>query len=154
GTEGAGNPGWSWDSRYIAFNSNVPDTTTGRKLKKVSIADGSIQTLADEPSPIPAAWGREDVLVFQGSGGILRKVSASGGDVVDVTALDASARERYHMWPNFLPDGRHFTYLAWAVGGTDGDRSALYIGSTDPKEPRVRLTESESEAFYVKPGYL
>src|SRR5262249_18041478 len=81
--------------------------------------------------------------------------SASGGDVVDVTKLDTSLGERYHMWPSFLPDGRHFLYLAWVVGlKGEMTHATLYVGSTDPQEPRPRLMDSVSMAFYAKPGYL
>jgi serine/threonine protein kinase/Tol biopolymer transport system component len=154
GTEGNGPFGWSWDSRSIVFVWNPTDATSGRKLKRIGVPDGTAQSIADEPTPgaIPA-WGRQDVIVFGGAS-TLKKVSASGADVTEVTTLDESLHERYHMWPNFLPDGRHFTYLAWTVGSADDTHATLYLGSIDPAEARIRLTESDSEALYAPPGYL
>jgi len=39
-------------------------------------------------------------------------VSASGGTPVEVTKLRDDIGERIHVTPFFLPDGRHFLYLA------------------------------------------
>jgi hypothetical protein len=49
-----------------------------------------------------------------------------------VTVLDTSAGDLLHRSPFFLPDGRHFLYVAVAPReqGATGPR-ALYVGSLD-----------------------
>jgi hypothetical protein len=52
-----------------------------------------------------------------------------------VTTLDAGAQETTHRWPWFLPDGRHFLYVAEPKTtldtlGTDID---TYLGSVQPE---------------------
>jgi eukaryotic-like serine/threonine-protein kinase len=80
----------------------------------------------------------------------IRRVSAAGGEVKQVTRLDPTRREIYHFWPQLLPDGRHFLYLA---GSTRREDSALYVGSLDGGEPRL-LMQSNSRAVYAPPGLL
>jgi len=67
-----------------------------------------------------------------------------------VLELDRLRQETFQYWPHFLPDRRHFLYLSvsakWGKGGT-------YVGSLDPKEPRMRLA-TESNASYSPPGFL
>jgi hypothetical protein len=139
GTEGAGAFTWSWDSRFIAFTARPDEAFKTPRLKKIDVATGSTQVLADDPSLQQApAWGQDDAIVFASPvnrKGTIRKVSANGGDVVEVTARDLSLGERSHMWPSFLPDGRHFLYLAWSAGtGETQERGRVYVGSIDPAE--------------------
>ena len=48
-----------------------------------------------------------------GNGGLMR-VPAAGGVASPLTALDPSRRETTHLFPSFLPDGRHFLYLRFS----------------------------------------
>src|SRR5205814_1639930 len=59
-----------------------------------------------------------------------------------------------HWFPFFLPDGRHFLYLA--TGSTTGgvtDPRAIYVGSLDPNEPGRELLKGGSNAKYAQ-GHL
>ena len=58
-------------------------------------------------------WNDDGTIVF-GSASTkgLQRVSADGGALSQVTTLDAPTKETAHLWPQFLPDGRHFLYLA------------------------------------------
>jgi hypothetical protein len=51
------------------------------------------------------------------------------------------------VFPHFLPDGRHFTYLA------QGTPSKVYLASLDPTESRQTLATLRSEA-YVDSGFM
>ena len=53
-------------------------------------------------------------------------------------------------WPEFLPDGRHFLYVALAQRTED---SKLMVGSLDSKEAKP-LFKTTSRVQYVPPGYL
>ena len=85
--------------------------------------------------------------------GTLSRVSVSGGDSIAITRLDPSLGEHSHLWPSFLPDGRHFLYIVWS-NAREKSTGAIYVGSLDPNEPRTRLMDTESMALYAPPGYL
>ena len=150
GTDGASSPFWSPDSRWIAFFANG-------KLKRISSGGGEPQILCDSASGGGGTWNRDDVIVFSpapaGEGGLVR-VAGGGGTPVPVTALDSAHGETNHLWPQFLPDGRHYLYV---VGGRDN--SGLYVGSMDSKDRTLlldveRLGQEYSKVEYAAPGYL
>ena len=69
-----------------------------------------------------------------------------------VAAPDGSHGVDSNRWPIFLPDGKHFLYLAANLSGqTDSD--ALYAGSLDSTEARF-ITKTTGNAAYAAPGYL
>jgi eukaryotic-like serine/threonine-protein kinase len=141
GTAGASQPFWSPDSRFIGF---VAD---GR-LKKVSAAGGAPQNLTGDVEGFSGGtWNRDGTILFGSPKGLFR-VSAEGGAAAPVTT--AGAQETGHLWPNFLPDGRHFLYLA---GSEDAANGGVFVGSLDSRE-KVRLTTAESNAVYAAPGYV
>lgn len=145
-TEGARNPFWSPDGRFIGFFA-------GGKLKKVALSGGLPSVLCDAASVTNSGtWNSEDTILFTAGPlekGILR-VSAAGGEPTEVMKPDRSHQEIYRFWPHFLPDGRHFLYLA--SKGRRGE-SALYVGSIDSKETK-QLMQIDSRAMYAPPGYL
>jgi hypothetical protein len=106
GNEEAEAPFWSPEGRFIGFFA-------GGKLKKIEVSSGVIQLLCDAPQARGGSWNREGVIVF-GRANVdgLYRVSAAGGEPARLTMLDASKQEGGHYWPQFLPDGRHFLYLA------------------------------------------
>jgi eukaryotic-like serine/threonine-protein kinase len=142
GTENAIDPFWSPDSGYVAFSA-------GGKLKKVAISGGPVETLT-EVSATLGTWSREGVVLFAADDNRLVRVSDSGGNVTPVTMLDASRLEICHCSPQFLPDGKHFLYLAQS---TRAENSAIYVASLDSKEKKLLLNIS-SNPVYVSPGYL
>jgi Tol biopolymer transport system component len=84
-------------------------------------------------------------------------VAASGGKPQPVLKLDESKSERADLWPQFLPDGKHFVFYQQ----TDlAETSGVYVGSMDQPEYR-RLFTSQTNAVYSaatpetpKTGYL
>ncbi len=136
GTEEASYPFWSPDSRSIGFFSEG-------KLRKIDASGGTVGTLCDASSGRGAAWGSGDVIVFAPSPSEpLSQIPASGGTPVPATTLDASKLEHSHRWPCFLPDGRHFLYLARA-SSTD----IVYVASLDGKENK-ELLRKHSNVLY------
>jgi eukaryotic-like serine/threonine-protein kinase len=69
---------------------------------------------------------------------------------IAITVLSKAEQETGHLWPYFLPDGRHFLYLAWSIQPSN---RAIYVGSLDTME-RKRLLAVESMAAYAQPGHL
>ena len=55
-----------------------------------------------------------------------------------------------HAYPSFLPDGRHFLFLARR---TPLETSAIYLGSLDSPKTRS-LLPAESQALYAPSGHL
>jgi Tol biopolymer transport system component len=147
GTEmanGAAFPLWSPDSRSIVF-------AVGTTLKKIDSAGGAAQTMANLGGQFGGgAWNREGLLLVASNGHGLRALPPGGGDLKEVTTRDTKLDETYHDCPSFLPDGRHFIYVAWS--GKPENR-AVYAGSLDSAD-RKRLMSAESNAAYVAPGYI
>ena len=144
GTDGAEFPFWSPDGRFVAFSAHG-------KLRKVAAAGGPVQTLCDTPALLGGSWSRDDVIVFApGNRTPLFSVSAAGGEPSAVTTLDESQGHNTHRWPSFLPDGRHFLFLARS---TRPENSGVYLGSLD-SSAGVRVMSSESRASFASPGYL
>jgi serine/threonine protein kinase len=143
GTEGAGYPFWSPDSRFLGF-------TAQGKLKKIDVRGGPPVPLCDAGTSRGGTWNRDGVILFQpGLGGLFR-VSAAGGQPAPVTQLDKARGEVTHRWPQFLPDGRHFLY---DTRFTQTENNGIYLGSLDSNQRR-RLVNTNSKAVYVSPGYL
>ena len=137
---------WSPDSRYVAFVSS-----SDNKLKKIDLTGGAPQILATAPNGRGGSWNREGVIVFAPSAeGPLYRVSASGGEVTPVTTLDPTRHEVSHRYPWFLPDGRHFLYMA---RGAAADSTGIYVRSLDSKETK-KLVDAESGGVYSAPGFL
>lgn len=80
----------------------------------------------------------------------LYRVPAAGGTPSQVTTVDASRNEVEHIWPSFLPDGRHFLFL---VRNAQPDNSAIYVAALDSKET-TRLLQAHSSVAYAPPGYV
>jgi eukaryotic-like serine/threonine-protein kinase len=145
GTEGSTRPFWSPDSRYLGF-------IAGGKLKKVPIAGGPPQTLADTPTGSDGSWGSSGVILFDGqSNDPIRRVSAAGGTPQPAVSTDPEHGSTQVAWPDFLPDGRHFLYT---VDGRKPGERYLMAGSIDGKEQPRRLVDVGSLARYAPPGYL
>ena len=56
-------------------------------------------------------WGAHGVIVFSAVGRLLR-VPDTGGWPTLVRTIDSGAKESFHQWPWFLPDGLHVLFLA------------------------------------------
>jgi predicted Ser/Thr protein kinase len=145
GTEGAeddARPMWSPDSRYIAF-------FVGDKLKKVPVAGGPAQTICDADGA-DGSWSTSGEILYDGaSNAPLMRVSAAGGIAKPEVSFDDVEGLGSLGWPEFLPDGQQFIFLA----GTRDSQSTVMIQSLGSGERRVLMT-SDSRVQYVEPGYL
>ena len=146
GTSGAAHPFWSPDGRYSAFFA-------GGKLLKVPADGGPVATLAEATNPRGGTWSINDVILFEGdyTGGLMKVNAQNGGVVEPATVLDRT-KHSTHRWPWFLPDGKHFLFLATNHTGGDPSQNGVYFGSLDNQETRLIVT-TESAAQYAS-GYL
>jgi eukaryotic-like serine/threonine-protein kinase len=136
GTEGATMPFWSPDSKSIGFFAQ------GR-LKTVTLDGGDPQTLATVTLPRGATWNRDGTILFAPTPLGLFRVVANGG------AAEAVPGTIRRVFPSFLPDGRHYLYLAIA----NGVGQSVHVGSLDGKDS-TELVRTAASAIYAFPGYL
>ncbi len=143
GTDGGLQPFWSPDSRSIGFFANS-------KLKRIDVSGGAPQIVCDAPANWSGAWSRDGTIIFsRGVASGLYRVPAAGGTPVQITVVDAARNEIEHIWPHFLPDGRHFLFL---VRNAQPENSAIYVGSLDSKET-IKLLQVHSSMAYAS-GYV
>jgi Tol biopolymer transport system component len=135
---------WSPDSKQLAFSSESG-------LKRINIAGGDAQTICNLPAFGKGDWNRGgEILFLPGLDQPLYRVSASGGEPRPATKLDLSRQEVVHLLPQFLPDGRHFTY--WAQS-KNPENNGTYLASLDsPVVKRIRV--GPEPAMFSPPGYL
>jgi eukaryotic-like serine/threonine-protein kinase len=146
GTEGATFPFWSPDGKSLGFFADG-------KLKKMDAIGGPVQIIGDAPTGRGGTWNKDGVIVFTPSGALidgLYRISSGGGPAVRITTPEAE--ENTHRWPVFLPDGKHFLYLAANVSGKE-DPDAIYAGVLDSDEKKF-ITKATGNAAYALPGYL
>jgi Tol biopolymer transport system component len=142
GTEGAGYPFWSPDSRWVGFSQE-------NKLKKIDIRGGPPVAITDFPSGgglRGASWSSTGVIIFGvvGRGNALFRVAAAGGAASAITTLE-QGKEFSHVHPWFLPDGTHFLYQTREVGD-----SRIRLGSLDePGKPGKVVGRAQSNAVYA-----
>ena len=147
-TEGASYPFWSPDGQSLAFFADA-------KLKKLEVSGGPVQTVCDAPAGRGGTWNKDGVIVFEpisGTGGGLYRVQASGGTPARINIPDANRGEYNLRWPMFLPDGKHYLYMAANFSGLKGV-DAIFVGSLDSQEKRF-IVQATANAAYAAPGYL
>ena len=145
GTQGASHPFWSPDGRSLGFFANG-------KLMKITASGGAISPVADAPNSRGGAWGADDVLIFCPNYlGPLMRVSAQGGTATPATTVDTS-KHSTHRFPWFLPDGKHFLYIATSHSGGDPKQNGIYWASVDSSESRFIVATTSSAEFAS--GYL
>jgi len=154
GTEGGNQPFWSPDGRYIGFFANL-------SLKKVPRAGGEVETIcAVESSPGGGTWNSDDTIVFAPgfATGLSRVQAAANATSQPMLALNAARGESAFLWPQFLPDGKHFLFFAQT--GTDKS-TGVYVGALDSRQYRMLLNSETNAVFSAnaewelqKKGYL
>jgi Tol biopolymer transport system component len=139
GSEGGFAPFWSPDSQYIAFFAD-------KALKKVRASGSTPQTICEaEGFAAGGSWNRDGIILFApGLAGKLYRVHANGGRPEEVTDLSEEGKERAHLWPRFLPDGKRFTF--YCLTDTE-ETSGVYTGSLNSRTTQ-RLLQSDSNAVF------
>ncbi|HET6349863.1 MAG TPA: protein kinase, partial [Candidatus Krumholzibacteria bacterium] len=145
GTDEASYPFWKPDNTSIGFYA-------GDKLRRLDLATGSVVTLVDGMnSARGGTWSKDGVILYApGFSTPLYRVPESGGTPQTVTTIDTTMVTT-NRFPQFLPDGKHFIYLA-ASHLPGGAPSTIYCGSLDGGPP-VKVLESKASAIYAD-GFL
>jgi serine/threonine protein kinase/Tol biopolymer transport system component len=144
GTEGTTRPFWSPDSRFLGFFADG-------KLKKIEVTGGPPQKICDAASGADGSWSSEGVILFDGRPqDPIYRVAAAGGTPAIAMVAEAGRKESLVAWPEFLPDGRHFLYMAQ---GQRPEDHMYRVGSLDSKESK-RLGAAQSLVTYAPPGHI
>lgn len=139
GTEGGVLPFWSPDGRHLGFasagtlKSLDTETLAVTDLLSIEAARGAARNSAGD---VVAATGNEGALVVRHADGSMRPL----------TELDRQAGELAHLFPSFLPDGRHVIYLVRAEAPS---RQGLWMTALDEDGPPERVTGSAAHGFVV-----
>jgi Tol biopolymer transport system component len=145
GTEDAKFPFWSPDSRSVGFFQAA-------KLRTIEITGAPPLTVADAPDGRGGSWALDGTILYTpDTRASLWRVSASGaGTPVQITKLEKE--QTTHRWPQVLPDGKHFLYVAANHNNARSDAMGVYYASFDGKENRL-LLRCLAQAVY-QDGYL
>jgi len=138
-SEGAYNPFWSPDSRWIGFFTPV-------RLKKIEVASGSVFDVLERPGTnLIGSWSSRGVIIYANPNAIrggsppnpVFKLPDTGGTPVRIPETEHASS------PSFLPDGRRFTFFR----GT-AQKAELWLASIDANERPRRLGD-----FGTHPSY-
>jgi serine/threonine protein kinase/Tol biopolymer transport system component len=143
GTQGAREPFWSPDSRFVGF-------FTESRLWKVDASTGAVEALAETTDTRGGAWNAADTIVFGGAK--LNRIAASGGDVATALAADGASGENAIRYPAFLPDGEHV--LFYSRNATNPALAGLWVLSLDTGVRKLLTAAASSSAVYAEPGHL
>ena len=130
-------PFFSPDSQTLAFFADG-------KLKKIALAGGEPQILADAPRPHGGTWSGDWILFSTDTA--IYKVAADGSHLSQLTSVDTTRGEYQHTWPHFLPGGTRFIFL---IRSSQPDREGMYLASIDGSQPPERLMRAASRAAYA-----
>jgi eukaryotic-like serine/threonine-protein kinase len=132
GTIGALYPFWSPDNAWIAFFADG-------KLKKIPAAGGPAHVLAPAVSPRGGSWGSSGVILYvSDAGGLVWRMNPDGTGIATVThRFFNTTNFSSHRWPQFLPDGKHFLFLATTFGQANDVTSGIYLASLDGGDPTL-----------------
>ena len=130
-TDNARHPFWSADSRSLGFFADG-------KLKIVAATGGPATVLCEAGTGGGGAWNREGAILFGADSGPIQRVNAGGGVPSPVTQAEPGVR---HLLPAFLPDGKHFLYLAQSP---DQSKSGVYLGALSQLAGRKLLPDMSS----------
>jgi len=142
GTSGAASPFWSPDGRSLGFFADGA-------IRRVDLSGGPVQRIARAEETLGGAWSSSGTIVFSERYALFQ-VPASGGTPALVASLDLSRQENSLRLPEFLPDGRHFLYLARSGRP---DNSGAYLASIDRGAPK-RILNTRWPVRYVSPDTL
>lgn len=136
GTEGANTrlPFFAPDGQWVGF--------FGGGLRKVPVAGGQavlVTPVGSNSDTGSAQWLDDGSIVFSnGMGTTLRRVSATGGPVTEITKFDGAESWWGHLWPDVLPGNRHVLFTI-VPPDDDIERTIVVVQSLETGERRELL---------------
>ena len=145
---------WAPDSSSIAF-----DATGAGGLSMVNLVGGAPHRVCDLGAPVVGgSWNRSGVMIVGQGYGVIMQCPAAGGAATPVTSVAAGHPEA-HLFPSFLPDGRHFIYLSISRRTPNAPASMSPSSNNPSPVAAKRLLTTGFAATYVAaidsgPGFL
>jgi Tol biopolymer transport system component len=154
GTEGATNPFWSPDGQSLAYFAQ-------QELRIVRLKDYSTEKVCKvEGANGGGTWSKDGTILYsRGTEDGLYAVEGKGASISrPVLKVRADKDEMAYLWPQFLPDGKHFIFF---VQTDKPETTGVYGGALDGSDYHLLLA-SETNAIYSalpeaasgKNGYL
>jgi DNA-binding winged helix-turn-helix (wHTH) protein len=125
-------PFWSPDSQFIGYADQG-------KVKKIALVGGTPETLCEMLFG-GGTWNRDGIILVGGWSTGIRRVSAQGGTISNVTDANTAGGDSAQLAPVFLPDGHHFLYC---IENSDPAKSGIYLATLEGQEKR-RLFVSDA----------
>ena len=150
GTEGGSSPFFSPDGDWIGFFDYL-----SRSLKRVSVLDGTTETIVPELrfapfAPFGATWGDDGTIVF-GAGGSLYQVPATGGEPALLAAARPSGGFLMNAQPHMLPSSE--ALLFHVVRSWDPEQAEIVALDLGTGTQKAVLTDA-MDPLYVQTGHL
>lgn len=148
GTEGASEPVFSPDGRWLAFFAN-------NSLCKISIDGGPVETLARVNDPRGLSWDSPDLITYSPEAiGVVHQLNADGTGSPKPVSIRKGAEERTHRWPQALPGNKAVLFTVGVISSPDNyDGASIEAVVLATGERRV-LLKGAAMARYMAPGYL
>jgi eukaryotic-like serine/threonine-protein kinase len=146
GTAGARQPFFSPDGQWVGFF-----TQTG-ELRKIGLAGGTPVTLVEKIEGSGSSfgvWTAQGAIAFGTPSTGLRRVSAEGGAVTELTTLDVANREASHSFPVLTPSGRAVLFVVRT--GSLGLRTEAVMFDTGA---RRQVVENARPLLVLSSGHL
>jgi serine/threonine-protein kinase len=140
-------PFFSPDGEWIGYS-------TDNGIERVARAGGPALPISSAGSGIRgASWNVDDTIVFatsDPSSGLFR-IPAAGAETETLTTPDATRGELDHLFPRFLPDGRHLLFTITTAEGIANAQIAVL--DLESRDYRV-LIRGGSDAHYASSGHI
>jgi serine/threonine protein kinase len=151
GTEGASSLCFSPDGRWISY---IDTSAQPNKLKKIAVAGGPAQVLADALAtigPPTQDWGLDDSILFSSNGGLMR-IPAVGGTAQTLATPDPTKKEIFYFSPQLLPGGKQVLFGISLASGTPGLGGAIAALDLPTGEKRILVQNVTADPRYVPTG--
>jgi serine/threonine protein kinase len=158
GTDGASNPFFSPDGKWIGFAAQ-------RALRKVAVSGGPSTTICELVGTTPstpaastgqmagANWGDDGSIVYSLEREGLWRVRAAGGTPERVTQPDRKKGELKHLLPQMLQGSRAVLFTVTHTALPKWDDTEVVVQELANGSRRARL-ESAADARYVESGHI
>ena len=141
GTAGGGALWWMPDGRSIVY-------TERQLLKQVPLDGGVAHALPASVTGFGFTRNADGLILFAPANAApISRVHESGGTPAPATRVNPP--QIGHRSPFFLPDGRHFVFLASGPPGVQG----IYLGALDSLESR-RLVAADTAPVFAAPDFI